>query len=147
MVEPSQVEQFIETLHDAFIRNAMVFVVGNGGSAANASHLAQDLAKGTCVDLSQEKRLRAKLFRARGQRYVERLALSIAHVHREANRRATPIDGNALVDREYSRSRTGDLNVKDTAIGLRRIRNGHLPAAADTSIVWGSFCGRALVSI
>src|SRR5437763_17214369 len=59
MVEPSQVEQFIETLHDAFIRNAMVFVVGNGGSAANASHLAQDLAKGTCVDLSQEKRLRA----------------------------------------------------------------------------------------
>jgi D-sedoheptulose 7-phosphate isomerase len=37
----------------------MVFVMGNGGSAANASHFAQDLAKGTRLNLEQEKRIRA----------------------------------------------------------------------------------------
>ena len=37
----------------------MVFVIGNGGSAANASHFAQDLAKGTRLSLDQEKRIKA----------------------------------------------------------------------------------------
>jgi D-sedoheptulose 7-phosphate isomerase len=37
----------------------MVFVIGNGGSAANASHLAQDLAKGTRSNLEQETRIKA----------------------------------------------------------------------------------------
>ncbi len=36
-----------------------VFVIGNGGSAANASHFAQDLAKGTLRDPAQVRRLRA----------------------------------------------------------------------------------------
>ena len=36
-----------------------VFVIGNGGSAANASHFAQDLAKGTLASPNQIKRLRA----------------------------------------------------------------------------------------
>src|SRR5205085_4359406 len=40
-------------------RQATVFVIGNGGSAANASHFAQDLAKGTCHDMQQERRIRA----------------------------------------------------------------------------------------
>jgi len=58
-VSEEEVERFIETLYDAYQRGVTVFVVGNGGSAANASHFAQDLAKGTCRDMSQERRLRA----------------------------------------------------------------------------------------
>lgn len=46
-VDESSVEGFIDVLHDAWKRDVSIFVIGNGGSAANASHFAQDLAKGT----------------------------------------------------------------------------------------------------
>jgi len=58
-VNPSQVEDFINLLHDAYKNKKMVFVIGNGGSAANASHLAQDLAKGTRSNLEQKHRIKA----------------------------------------------------------------------------------------
>lgn len=58
-VDAQEVERFIEAIYDAYDRGAMVFVIGNGGSAASASHLAQDLAKGTCSSMEQEKRIRA----------------------------------------------------------------------------------------
>jgi D-sedoheptulose 7-phosphate isomerase len=54
-----QIETFINILFDAYKTGKMVFVIGNGGSAANASHFAQDLAKGTRLDLEQEKRIKA----------------------------------------------------------------------------------------
>jgi len=46
-VDEQSVERFIDVLYDAWMRDASIYVIGNGGSAANASHLAQDLAKGT----------------------------------------------------------------------------------------------------
>jgi len=58
-VDVGQIEAFTAVLFDAWQRGAMVFVIGNGGSAANASHLAQDLAKGTCATVDQQRRLRA----------------------------------------------------------------------------------------
>lgn len=58
-VDANEVTAFIDAIHDAYQRDATVFVIGNGGSAANASHLAQDLAKGTCSDLSSDRRIRA----------------------------------------------------------------------------------------
>ncbi|MGE5621367.1 MAG: SIS domain-containing protein [archaeon] len=58
-IESEQVENFISLLYDAYNTGRMVFVIGNGGSAANASHLAQDLAKGTRLSLEQVKRIRA----------------------------------------------------------------------------------------
>lgn len=58
-VEPLQVESFIELLYDAYKNRKMVFVIGNGGSAASASHLAQDLAKGTRSNIDQDMRIKA----------------------------------------------------------------------------------------
>lgn len=58
-VDSGQVEELIRLIHDAYERDATIFVIGNGGSAANASHFAQDLAKGTCRNMHQEKRIRA----------------------------------------------------------------------------------------
>ena len=40
------VARLIETLHAALKEDRQVFVFGNGGSAANASHFATDLGKG-----------------------------------------------------------------------------------------------------
>jgi D-sedoheptulose 7-phosphate isomerase len=42
-----QVDQVSEALYDAYLRGRATYLLGNGGSAALASHLACDLGKGT----------------------------------------------------------------------------------------------------
>ena len=46
-VNPVDLSALADALYAARERGATVFTCGNGGSAANASHLAQDLSKGT----------------------------------------------------------------------------------------------------
>ena len=58
-LDPEEILQFIDLLMDAYENDRTVFVIGNGGSAANASHFANDLAKGTLQSKDQRKRLRA----------------------------------------------------------------------------------------
>lgn len=58
-VSESELENLLNLIFDAYQTSKMVFVIGNGGSAANASHLAQDLAKGTRQSPDQKKRLKA----------------------------------------------------------------------------------------
>jgi D-sedoheptulose 7-phosphate isomerase len=55
----AEIEKFLDLLVDAYKNDKFVFIMGNGGSAANASHLAQDLAKGTCTSKDQTRRLKA----------------------------------------------------------------------------------------
>jgi len=59
LLDIKEINKFIELLVDAYNSRKMVFVIGNGGSASNASHLAQDLAKGTRINNNQKNRLRA----------------------------------------------------------------------------------------
>lgn len=58
-VETAQIEKFIDLLFTAYKEEKTIFVIGNGGSAANASHLAQDLAKGTRAGIDFPKRIKA----------------------------------------------------------------------------------------
>ena len=51
-----QVADIIAAIRDARDRDAQIFVVGNGGSAATASHFAVDLGKG--ASLGAERRFR-----------------------------------------------------------------------------------------
>jgi D-sedoheptulose 7-phosphate isomerase len=46
--------QMVAMLLDAYQRRAQIFVMGNGGSGATASHLACDINKGCCFDLSHK---------------------------------------------------------------------------------------------
>lgn len=46
-IDTSEIGQFIQTLLDARERGATIYFIGNGGSAATASHFANDLAIGT----------------------------------------------------------------------------------------------------
>lgn len=46
-IDTAEVAQFIETILDARDRGVTVYVIGNGGSAATASHIANDFAIGT----------------------------------------------------------------------------------------------------
>lgn len=46
-ISRAEIGRFIATLLDARARGATIFFIGNGGSAATASHFANDLAYGT----------------------------------------------------------------------------------------------------
>ena len=56
LAEPS--DRLVEVLWRAFERGNTVFLCGNGGSAANASHFGQDLAKGTLARMDQTRRFK-----------------------------------------------------------------------------------------
>lgn len=54
-----EISSLIKAIINSYNSANMIFLIGNGGSAANASHFAQDLAKGTRLNLDQHKRIKA----------------------------------------------------------------------------------------
>ena len=52
-----QIAGIIDAVRDVRDRDAQVFVVGNGGSAATASHFAVDLGKGASLDAERRFRV------------------------------------------------------------------------------------------
>lgn len=54
-VDPAAIDACIAALEAAYRDGRGVFVIGNGGSASNASHFAQDLSKGTSPDLEGKR--------------------------------------------------------------------------------------------
>jgi D-sedoheptulose 7-phosphate isomerase len=56
-ISQAQVHQILSLLEDAYHQGHRIFIMGNGGSAATASHFALDLAKNTIVP--QAPRLKA----------------------------------------------------------------------------------------
>ena len=57
-VDFTEVEALVNLLTNAYKNDRFVFIIGNGGSGANASHFSQDLGKGTLHDFDNQKRLR-----------------------------------------------------------------------------------------
>ena len=55
---PQQSDRFVESLYEAFEQGRTIFLAGNGGSAANASHFGHDLAKGTLSSMEATRRFR-----------------------------------------------------------------------------------------
>jgi D-sedoheptulose 7-phosphate isomerase len=43
-LDQHEIDSFLDLLIDAYENDRMVFIIGNGGSAANASHFANDLS-------------------------------------------------------------------------------------------------------
>ena len=56
-VDLEQLDLAIQLFEKCYHEDRAVYVIGNGGSAANASHFAQDLSKGSMPDL-EGRRLR-----------------------------------------------------------------------------------------
>jgi D-sedoheptulose 7-phosphate isomerase len=54
----AQVERLADLIDDAYHAGRFVFIVGNGGSGATASHLCEDLAKCTLRDFEHQRRLK-----------------------------------------------------------------------------------------
>ena len=51
------VERLTHTVRAAWLKDAQIFAIGNGGSAANASHFATDLGKGASDKLPRRFRI------------------------------------------------------------------------------------------
>lgn len=56
-IPPDGVARLVEQLRDALRHDRQIFVFGNGGSAANASHFATDLGKGASDKLGKPFRV------------------------------------------------------------------------------------------
>src|SRR6478609_4293852 len=57
-LDPARIEKVCELVETAYDEGRFVFICGNGGSGANASHLCEDLAKCTLRDFENQKRLK-----------------------------------------------------------------------------------------
>ncbi|KAB2674693.1 MAG: SIS domain-containing protein [Verrucomicrobia bacterium] len=56
-LSPEQLAGLVATLREAHANDRQIFVAGNGGSAANASHFAVDLGKGASDKLARRFRV------------------------------------------------------------------------------------------
>jgi D-sedoheptulose 7-phosphate isomerase len=57
-LDPAQIEALSDVIETAYHAGRFVFICGNGGSGANASHFSEDLAKCTLRDFEHQKRLK-----------------------------------------------------------------------------------------
>ncbi|MCK9613792.1 MAG: SIS domain-containing protein [Bacteroidales bacterium] len=57
-INKEEIEKVIALIYKACISNKTVFIIGNGGSASNASHLAQDLSRVSIYYQKKEKRIK-----------------------------------------------------------------------------------------
>lgn len=60
-LDHQQIQKIIDVIFDAYKNGKQIFIIGNGGSSATASHFACDLGKGTRKNVygENEKRFRA----------------------------------------------------------------------------------------
>ncbi len=61
-VDPNEVEALIDRITEAYKNGRFVFIMGNGGSGAYASHMCEDLGKGTLTDFENQKRMKVMSF-------------------------------------------------------------------------------------
>ncbi len=57
-IDPDQVATLSDLVAEAYEADRWVFIIGNGGSGANASHFCEDLAKCTLRDFENQRRLK-----------------------------------------------------------------------------------------
>ena len=62
-IDTDEVQKLSELIHECYLLNRFVFVIGNGGSGSNASHFCEDLGKGTLqrADFDNDAKRRIKI--------------------------------------------------------------------------------------
>jgi D-sedoheptulose 7-phosphate isomerase len=57
-LDTREIERLAQAIYQRYQSGRFVYIIGNGGSGANASHLCEDLGKGTVIDYDKGKRLK-----------------------------------------------------------------------------------------
>jgi D-sedoheptulose 7-phosphate isomerase len=138
----ADIERVVDVLHDAYQRGHRVFLFGNGGSAALASHFACDLGKGTAAVASDERRFRVLSLTdnialitawANDTSYDQVFAEQLRNFIEEGDI-ALGISGsgcspNVLLALEVARQSGA------TTVGLTGFKGGKMPALCDICII------------
>lgn len=80
LIPYDDVMKMIDAIYNAYLNENTIFIIGNGGSAAKASHVAQDFSKGLILDQSIHKRVKA-LSLTDNIPYITALANDIGYEH------------------------------------------------------------------
>ena len=57
-LDAGAIERLAQAIYQRYQTGRFVYIIGNGGSGANASHLCEDLGKGTLHDFEKQRRLK-----------------------------------------------------------------------------------------
>lgn len=57
-IDHAEIEAMADAIYERYQSGRFVYIIGNGGSAANASHFCEDLGKSTVRDFESQKRLK-----------------------------------------------------------------------------------------
>jgi D-sedoheptulose 7-phosphate isomerase len=57
-LDTAQIQAMADAIYERYQTGRFVYIIGNGGSGANASHLCEDLGKSTVDDFESQKRLK-----------------------------------------------------------------------------------------
>lgn len=57
-LEATEINALADAVYRRYVAGRFVFIIGNGGSGANASHLCEDLGKSTVRDFENQRRLK-----------------------------------------------------------------------------------------
>jgi D-sedoheptulose 7-phosphate isomerase len=57
-LDTDAIEALSDAIYQRYLSGRFVYIIGNGGSAANASHLCEDLGKSSLADFENQKRLK-----------------------------------------------------------------------------------------
>lgn len=57
-LDAREIEALADSIYQRYQSGRFVYIIGNGGSGANASHLCEDLGKSTVKDFENQKRLK-----------------------------------------------------------------------------------------
>lgn len=134
-------DALVDALARAFDRGSTVFLAGNGGSAAAASHFAQDLAKGTLADLRAKRRFRV-IALTDNIGYITALANDEGYEFVfEHQMRAFAAAGDVLVAVSGSGNSANVLNAAAlarsagmTVVGVTGFSGGKLRSVCDVSV-------------
>lgn len=134
-------DALVDALATAFDRGRTVFLAGNGGSAASASHFAQDLAKGTLADIRASRRFRV-IALTDNIGYITALANDEGYEHVfEHQMRAFAQAGDVLVAVSGSGNSPNILNaarlakgIGMTVVGVTGFSGGALRSMCDVQV-------------
>lgn len=134
-------DALVAALAGAFDNGRTVFMAGNGGSAAAASHFAQDLAKGTLADMRAKRRFRV-IPLTDNVGYITALANDEGYEHVFAHQmRAFAAPGDLLVAISGSGNSPNILSAADLAksigmsvIGVTGFDGGKLRSMCDVDV-------------
>lgn len=137
----NDVMKMVNCIYDLYLKKKTIYIIGNGGSAAKASHLAQDFSKGLILDQNINHRVKA-ISLTDNVPYITALANDIGYEHIFSSQlRTFAEEGDCLLAISGSGNSRNIINAVEIAkklklkvIGVTGFDGGMLKKKCDVSV-------------